>query len=212
VLLDLGLSSYQLDEGRRGFAFRMDGPLDMRFDPGRGQPASDLLEELPEAALADLLWRFGEERRARKIAASVVASRGQGPWTTSRLAGAIGSALGRREAALPGELARSFQALRIAVNDELATLERALPQAVELLRPGGRLAVIAFHSLEDRIVKRYIAMEAAPCTCPPEQPICTCSKVARLAPVGRAVKPSSLEVARNSRARSAVLRVAERLP
>ncbi len=212
VLLDLGLSSFQLDDPKRGFAFRLEGPLDMRFDPSRGTPASALLDELPETAIADLLWRYGEERRSRRIAAAIVRARGDDPWTTTRLAAVVGEALGGRRGTLPGELAQTFQALRIAVNDEFGALERGLRHAVDLLRPGGRLAVITFHSLEDRIVKRFIATEAAPCICPPEQPVCTCGKVARLTSVGRATKPSPGEIAANPRARSAMLRVAERLP
>jgi 16S rRNA (cytosine1402-N4)-methyltransferase len=213
VLLDLGLSSFQLDAAERGFAFRFAGPLDMRFDPTQGRPASALVNELPERDLADLIYRYGEEPRSRRIAAAIVRERERGAIdSTSRLARIVESAVGGRRGADIHPATRTFQALRIAVNDELAALEAALCGAVDALAPGGRLVAIAFHSLEDRIVKQFIAHEAATCVCPPHLPVCVCGKRARLRKLTGAVKPRPAEVAANPRARSAVLRAAERLP
>jgi 16S rRNA (cytosine1402-N4)-methyltransferase len=210
VLLDLGLSSLQLDDPRRGFAFRYDAPLDMRFDRRTPQTAADLVNDLPEEELAELIRDYGEERYARRIARAIVSARPL--HSTSALQEVIARAVppARHERIHPAT--RTFQALRIAVNDELGMLERGLPQAVDLLKPGGRLAVISFHSLEDRIVKQFVRREAADCICPPEQPVCTCDHQARLRPVSRKpVTADAAEVARNPRARSAKLRVAERL-
>lgn len=214
VLLDLGLSSFQLDAPERGFAFRLDGPLDMRFDPTRGVPASELVNTLPETELADLIWRFGEEPGSRRIARAVVRERSSAPIeSTAQFAAIVERALGGRRGRDTHPATRTFQALRIATNDELSVLEEALLGAVEVLAPGGRLAVIAFHSLEDRQVKRFIERESATCVCPPELPICVCNHQPRLMKVTRrAVRPSADEAAANPRARSAVLRVAERLP
>ncbi len=183
----------------------------MRFDTSQGQPAADLVNTLDETELADLLWRYGEERRSRAIARRIVAQRRRAPIArTGELARLIASAMPGR----PGGIhpaTRSFQALRIAVNDELGNLEAALPRAVELLRPGGRIAVISFHSLEDRIVKRYFNEEARGCVCPPELPVCVCGRSPRLRVVTRhPITASAEELARNPRARSAKLRVAER--
>ncbi|HKV86310.1 MAG TPA: 16S rRNA (cytosine(1402)-N(4))-methyltransferase RsmH [Ktedonobacterales bacterium] len=213
VLLDLGLSSDQLAERERGFSFASDAPLDMRFDRSSGQPASDLLATLDERELADLLYRYGEEQRSRAIARRIVERRATAPIArTSELASLVASVIHGR----PGGIhpaTRTFQALRIAVNDELASLEAALPVALDLLRPGGRLAVISFHSLEDRIVKRFFQAEARGCVCPPELPVCVCGRAPRLSLVTRhPVKAGAEEMARNPRARSAKLRVAERLP
>jgi 16S rRNA (cytosine1402-N4)-methyltransferase len=212
VLLDLGLSSDQLADPARGFSFAEDGPLDMRFDPTHGRSAADLVNELDEADLADLIWRYGEERRARVIARRIVAARRTAPIThTGELARLVAAAVPGR----PGGIhpaTRTFQALRIATNDELASLETALPQAVETLAPGGRLAVISFHSLEDRIVKTFIRAEARGCICPPEAPACTCGRVPRLRDLTRhPIVASPPEREANPRARSAKLRVAERL-
>ncbi len=214
VLLDLGLSSFQLDEAERGFAFRLEGLLDMRFDRSRGPSAADLVNALPAEALADLLFRYGEEPKSRRIAAVIVREREREPiTTTTRLAEVVSAAVGGRRGADTHPATRTFQALRIAVNGELEVLERALEAAVHSLAPGGRLAVIAFHSLEDRIVKRFVAHEAAACVCPPGLPVCVCDHTPRLRKVsGRAVRPTAAEVAANPRSRSAVLRVAERLP
>jgi 16S rRNA (cytosine1402-N4)-methyltransferase len=212
VLLDLGLSSYQLDDPERGFAFRFDGPLDMRMDPTSGVPASDLANRLDERALADLLWRYGDERRSRQIAAAIERERSREPiTTTARLASIVEKAVGGRRGAPVHPATKSFMALRIAVNDELAALERGLAAAVAALRPGGRLAVISFHSLEDRLVKRFMRDQAADCVCPPGQPVCTCGTTPTIRIVGKPVRPSQYEAEANARSRSATLRVAERL-
>ncbi len=215
ILLDLGLSSDQLADATRGFSFRADGPLDMRFDPTRGTPASELVATLDEVELAALFRRFGEEPFAVRIARAIVAERRVEPIDTARrLAQVV-------ERAAPGRVSgrrrvhpatRVFQALRIAVNSELEALEVALTAAVGLLRPGGRIVVLTYHSLEDRIVKRFIAAERRGCTCPPELPICVCGRRARLRIVpGTPATPTTDEIAANPRARSARLRAAERL-
>ena len=211
VLLDLGLSSFQLDTAERGFAFRLDGPIDMRFDPTVGVSAADLINTLAESELADVIYRLGEEHRSRRIAAAIVARRATAPiQTTADLAAVVERAVGgRRGETHPAT--RTFQALRIAVNGELDALPEGLDAAVALLPPGGRLAVISFHSLEDRIVKRFIADAAASCTCPPHQPICVCGTVPSLRKVGGAIRATPDETASNPRSRSAILRIAERL-
>lgn len=209
VLLDLGMSSMQLEDPSRGFSFQRDGPLDMRFDRSQSLSAADLVNQTSERELADILVRFGEEPRARRIARAIVAVR---PLeSTAELAKAVAGALrGRRPRIHPAT--RTFQALRIAVNDELTVLEAGLEQAVDLLRPGGRVVVVAFHSLEDRIVKGYFRRESQDCICPPEQPVCTCGHQARLKILTRRpTQPTEQEVLANSRARSAKMRVAERL-
>jgi 16S rRNA (cytosine1402-N4)-methyltransferase len=212
ILLDLGLSSFQLDDPERGFSFRFDGPIDMRFDPTRGTSAGDLVNNLPADELANLIWRYGEEPRSRRIAGAIVRERDRTPIeTTGRLAAIVERAVGGRRGSDTHPATRTFQALRIAVNDELTVLDRALGDALDVLAPGGRLAVIAFHSLEDRIVKQFIQRESASCICPPEQPICTCDHVPSLRSIWRAKRPSPDEIHRNPRSRSAVLRVAERL-
>lgn len=208
ILLDLGLSSRQLDDPNRGFSFRYDGPLDMRFDPSDDRSAASLVNELSADELADILYRYGEERDSRRIARAIISARPLG--STKELAAVVSSAVRRRE---PGihPATRTFQALRIAVNRELEALAVALPQSVELLRPGGRLLVIAFHSLEDRIVKRFLQREARDCICPPEMPICSCQHRASFNILTRRpIRPSANEVERNPRSRSARLRVAER--
>ncbi len=209
VLFDLGLSSLQLADPTRGFAFRTDGPLDMRFDPTTGGPtAADLVNELPAEELAALLYRYGEERQARRIVEAIVAAHPL--HTTKELAAVVEGVVGRRGRIHPAT--RTFQALRIAVNDELAALEAALPRAVEVLAPGGRLAVISFHSLEDRLVKRFMRRESRDCICSPEVPVCTCNHKATLGLVTRKpVRPTADEIAANPRSRSARLRVAERM-
>jgi len=212
VLLDLGMSSFQLDAAERGFAFRLDGPLDMRFDPTRGPSAADLVNDLDEAALADLLYRYGDENRSRRIARAIVAGRDRAAIrTTTELAAMVEAAVGGRRGASTHPATRSFQALRIAVNDELAALADALAGAVDVLGPGGRLAVIAFHSLEDRIVKRFIAERSATCLCSPELPVCTCDARPTLRRVGGSIRAGVAERDVNPRSRSATLRVAERL-
>jgi 16S rRNA (cytosine1402-N4)-methyltransferase len=215
ILFDLGLSSYQLADDARAFSFRATGPLDMRFDTGRGVPAATLINELDEHALTDLFKRLGEEPQARRIARAIVARRGREPITTGQqLADVVAAAApapprGRRRV---HPATRVFQALRIAVNRELETLPIALAAAVEILRTNGRLAVISYHSLEDRIVKRFIAAERRGCVCPPESPVCVCGRQPRLALVGpQPRRPSDDEVRRNPRSRSALLRAARRL-
>ena len=215
ILFDLGLSSYQLAEDARAFSFRATGSLDMRFDTGRGVPAATLVNELDEDALTDLFKRLGEEPQARRIARAIVARRGREPITTGQqLADVVAAAApapprGRRRV---HPATRVFQALRIAVNRELETLPVALAAAVQILRTNGRLTVISYHSLEDRIVKRFIAAERRGCICPPESPVCVCGRQPRLAPVGaQPRRPSDAEVARNPRSRSALLRAARRL-
>ncbi len=212
VLLDLGLSSDQLADRSRGFSFATDAPLDMRFDTSRGQSAADLVNLMEEEELADVLYHFGEERRSRQIARRLVEARQRAPITRSgELARIVASVVHGR----PGGIhpaTRTFQALRIAVNDELKSLEQALPAALEILRPGGRVVVISFHSLEDRIVKRFFQAEERGCICPPELPACVCGRTPRLRILTRhPITASETETAANPRARSAKLRVAERL-
>lgn len=209
ILLDLGASSMQFDQPERGFSFQQDGPLDMRFDPNGSTTAADLVNDLPQDELADIIYRYGEERQSRRIAAAIVKAR---PLrTTDELATVIAKALGGKRSGIH-PATRSFQALRIAVNGELDTLEAALPQAVTALKAGGRLAIIAFHSLEDRIVKQYFRQESQDCICPPGQPVCTCGHKASIKELTRRpVMPGEGEVETNPRARSARLRVAEKL-
>ena len=210
LLLDLGVSSPQLDEAERGFSFMRDGPLDMRMDPTQGESAAELLARIDEAALADILWQLGEERFSRQIARAVVAARVEAPMTrTSQLSELISKVVFKRE---PGKhpATRSFQALRLWVNQELAELEAVLPQAQEALAIGGRLAVISFHSLEDRRVKQFLRGEQMP-ELPPEIPLMQEVRPARWRTQGRAIKASVAEISRNPRSRSAVLRVAEKL-
>jgi 16S rRNA (cytosine1402-N4)-methyltransferase len=211
ILLDLGLSSYQLDDAERGFAFRFEGPLDMRFDQSTGSTVADLIATVDEVELANLIWRYGDERRSRQIARAVVAERERRPIeTTGQLAEIVTRVVGRgKHGAHPAT--RTFQALRIAVNEELDALAQALASAVSRLATGGRLVVISFHSLEDRMVKQFMAWEAATCICPPEQMICTCDVTPRLRRLGSSQKPSPEEQSVNPRSRSAVMRVAERL-
>ncbi|MCA9991992.1 MAG: 16S rRNA (cytosine(1402)-N(4))-methyltransferase RsmH [Ardenticatenaceae bacterium] len=209
VLLDLGLSSRQLDAAERGFSLRQEGPLDMRFDPTHGPSAADLVNNLPAAELADIFWRYGEERQSRRYAQAIVAARPV--YTTTQLAGIIArEARGPRRRIHPAT--QVFQALRIAVNEELAMLETGLLAAIDLLKPSGRVAVISFHSLEDRFVKQTFRQLSQTCTCPPGQPVCTCNTRPTLQLVSRkALKPDEAEIAQNPRSRSARLRVAQKL-
>ncbi len=210
VLLDLGLSSMQLDTGERGFAFAQDAPLDMRMDPTTGQTAADLINTLAESELADIIYNYGEDRASRRIARAIVQARPV--TTTAQLAQIVARAAGGKGYWRIHPATQTFQALRIAVNDELGALQAALPKAVALLKPGGRLAVISFHSLEDRVVKQFMRDEARDCICPPGQPVCTCHHRATLRILTKKPTiPNEAEVLRNSRARSAKLRVAERL-
>ncbi len=209
VVLDLGVSSMQLDTAARGFSFQAEGPLDMRFSPLQPRSAADLVNHLPEAELADILWRYGEERLSRRIARSIVQARPL--QTTQALAEVVARAAGRHGGRLH-PATRTFQALRIAVNEELRAIETVLPQAVQALAPGGRLAVISFHSLEDRIVKHYFRRESSDCICPPGQPVCTCGHKAILKEVNRKpIEADAAEIKGNPRARSARLRIAEKL-
>jgi 16S rRNA (cytosine1402-N4)-methyltransferase len=208
ILIDLGVSSMQLDRPERGFSYAADAPLDMRMDPTQEFSARELVNDEDERSLADTFKRYGEERYARQIARAIVRQR---PFErTGELVDTIKAAIPAPARFGEGHPAkRVFQALRIAVNDELGALERALPAAVEMLRPGGRLAVISFHSLEDRIVKRFLRAQEHGCTCPPDFPVCVCGSqpVLRATP-RRAIRPSAAEVARNPRSQSARLRVA----
>ena len=209
IVLDLGVSSMQLDQAERGFSFQQNGPLDMRFDPTRGPSAADLVNNLDEKALADLIWRYGEERYSRKIARAIVQARPL--QTTQELATVVRFAIGRTSER-QDPATRTFQALRIAVNDELKNIQEALPQLIELLEPNARLAVISFHSLEDRIVKQIFQRESKDCICPPEQPICTCGHHASIKIITpHPVVPQEEEKALNPRSRSAKLRVAQKL-
>jgi 16S rRNA (cytosine1402-N4)-methyltransferase len=209
ILFDLGLSSHQL-ASTRGFSFRVEAPLDMRYGPDEEPAASYWVNEAREEELADLIWRFGEERQSRRIARAIV--NGRPLRTTTELAKAVEQAVGRRTGSQIHPATKTFQALRIAVNQELASLAEALPWAHGLLGFGSRLVVISYHSLEDRIVKQFIARESRDCLCPPSQPVCTCGHKATLKPVTRgALVPSREEIAANPRSRSAKLRAAERL-
>jgi 16S rRNA (cytosine1402-N4)-methyltransferase len=214
VYLDLGVSSMQLDAAERGFSYAYDAPLDMRMDPEQALDARQLLNEWDERRLADIFRSYGEERYARQIARAVARRRRREPLeTTSELVEAINEAIPAPARFGSGHPARRvFQAVRIAVNDELASLERVLPAAWELLDEGGRFAAISFHSLEDRRVKRFLAERARGCVCPPELPICVCGHdpEARLL-TPRSITPSPDEVEQNPRARAARLRAARRL-
>ncbi len=208
ILLDLGLSSMQLDTPERGFSFQQDAPLDMRFDPASPTTAADLVNNLPQDELADLIYRNGEERASRRIARAIVKARPL--QTTRQLAAVIETVLPRKGRIHPAT--QTFQALRIAVNQELERVENVLPQAVAALKSGGRLAIISFHSLEDRIVKEYFRRESRDCICPPRQPVCTCGHKATLKEITRKpITPGEAEIAANPRARSAKLRIAEKL-
>ncbi len=209
VLFDLGVSSYQLSDAGRGFGFQVEAPLDMRFGDTQTVTAHEIVNTYGERDLADLIWRYGEEPASRRIARAIVRARPLA--TTTELAAAVAKAAGGgRRRIHPAT--RTFQALRIAVNDELDALASALGQAMEILGRGGRLVVIAFHSLEDRIVKQFVRRESRDCVCPPEVPSCTCGHHARLRAVTKgAARPSQEEVAANRRSRSARLRAAEML-
>ena len=208
ILLDFGVSSMQLDTPGRGFSFMHNGPLDMRFSPEASLSAADLVNNLGEEELADIIYRYGEDRLSRKIARAIVNNRPM--HTTRELADLIQKHIGRPERIHPAT--RTFQALRIAVNGELDSIEAVLPQAIGLLKPGGRLAVISFHSLEDRLVKEYFRHESVDCICPPRQPICTCGHKASLRELKRKpIEADEAEKQANSRARSAKLRIAEKL-
>jgi 16S rRNA (cytosine1402-N4)-methyltransferase len=211
ILLDIGVSSAQLDDAARGFSFRFDAPLDMRMDASTGRTAAEWLAGAGEQELREVIRDYGEERFAKQIAAALVAARGRNPVVTTReLAGIVAQAVRTRE---PGQhpATRTFQALRIHVNQELEELTAVLPQCVELLGAGGRLAIISFHSLEDRIVKRFLRERSQPPQMPRRLPLRAAElPPAKLRIVGKAVRPDAAEVANNPRARSAILRIAER--
>jgi 16S rRNA (cytosine1402-N4)-methyltransferase len=211
ILFDLGVSSMQLDRPERGFSYASDAPLDMRMDPSAEHSARDLVNGASERELTDIFRGYGEERYSRQIARAIVRRRRQAPFErTGELVEAIKGAIPAPARFGEGHPARRvFQALRIAVNDELASLEAALPAALDTLRPGGRMAVISFHSLEDRIVKRFLRREEHGCTCPPDLPVCVCGREPSLRALNRkAIRPSRDEVAVNPRAGSARLRAA----
>lgn len=214
MLFDLGVSSPQLDDGSRGFSYLQDAPLDMRMDQSAALTAKDVVNSWSQEELRRVLWQYGEERYSGLIAAAIVRERGQAPIeTTGRLAEIIRAAMptkARKEKQHPAK--RSFQAIRIAVNDELGELERLLAAALDVLNPGGRLAVISFHSLEDRLVKTAYAQWAKGCTCPPDFPVCVCGKTPKARLVGRRpITADEEELTDNPRARSAKLRLAEKL-
>lgn len=208
IVVDLGVSSMQLDSAERGFSFQKDGPLDMRFNPEQTTTAADLVNHATEAELADLIWRYGEDRNSRRIAHAIVRARPLN--STLQLAQVISATCGRpTEHIHPAT--RTFQALRIAVNQELQSLSSFLPEATSALAPGGRLAIISFHSLEDRLVKQFFRKESRDCICPPSQPVCICGHRASLLEITRRpIFADEDEVKVNPRARSARLRVVEK--
>jgi 16S rRNA (cytosine1402-N4)-methyltransferase len=213
ILLDLGISSMQVDRPERGFSYATDAPLDMRMDPSSEPTAAAIVNTWDERELVTIFRRYGEERFAAPIARAIVRRRAETPFTrTGELVDVIKLAIPTPARFGEGHPAkRVFQALRIAVNDELGALEHALPAALEMLRPGGRLAVISFHSLEDRIVKRFVAAQAKGCTCPPDFPVCICGKEPTLRQLTRKpIRPSQAEIDANPRAASARLRAAVR--
>lgn len=212
ILLDLGVSSAQLDAGERGFSFRIDAPLDMRMDTSRGPTAADLLAEESEEGIADILFRYGEERASRKIARKIVESRRREPVRTTGQLRDLVIRAGVRGRPGHDPATRTFQALRIAVNDELGALSRVLDAGWRLLRAGGRFVVLTYHSLEDRLVKQAFRSWASRCLCPPQRPVCDCGWTPKVRFVVRGrMAAGPEEVARNPRARSAGLRAVERL-
>ena len=208
ILFDLGMSSFQLSNTKRGFSFQYDAPLDMRFSPTQELTAATIVNTFPEEEIASIIERYGEERRSTEIARSIVQNR---PFSTTRqLATVVARAVGMRRKIHPAT--KTFQALRIAVNQELERLKAALKQAVNILEVGGRLVVISFHSLEDRLVKKFLRRESQDCVCPPQTPACICGHQAILQLITkRVITPSPTEVLANPRSRSAKMRVAERI-
>jgi 16S rRNA (cytosine1402-N4)-methyltransferase len=210
ILFDFGVSSHQLDQASRGFSYRHEGPLDMRMGPDAAHTAAEIVNEWPESRLTEIIRRYGEEPLARRIAQAIVAGR---PYqTTSQLSTVIAGAMpaARRRAGHPAR--RTFQALRIAVNDELDAISSGLDQAIEIVRPQGRVLAISYHSLEDRIVKRRFTRGATGCVCPPDLPVCGCGQTAELRILTRKpIRASDAEIEANNRARSAVLRAAEKV-
>ncbi|MDP6778815.1 MAG: 16S rRNA (cytosine(1402)-N(4))-methyltransferase RsmH [Candidatus Latescibacteria bacterium] len=211
ILMDLGVSSHQIDRAERGFSYRHDGPLDMRMGPDSARSAREVVNGYSQADLTRVLKEFGEDRAAGRIARAICRSREQGPIErTSELADLVARAIGSSRTTK--SLARVYQAIRIEVNDELACLEEALPAAVDLLKPSGRVAILTYHSLEDRVVKRSFRQSERGCICPPDLPVCGCGRLPKLKVLTpRGVRATDEEVARNPRSRSATLRVGERL-
>jgi 16S rRNA (cytosine1402-N4)-methyltransferase len=210
VLFDLGISSLQVDTGERGFSFRQEARLDMRFDPAQAVTAHQVVNQYSESELADIIFRLGEEPRARRVARAIARSRPID--TTTQLADVVARALGGTARGRIHPATRTFQAIRMAVNQELDNIQQGLEQAISVLIAGGRLAVISYHSLEDRLVKNMLRREASDCICPPEAPACVCGHRASIRLVSRKVlKPSSAEARSNPRSRSARMRVAERI-
>lgn len=210
-LVDLGVSSMQIDDADRGFSFLRDGSLDMRFSASQKMSAADFINTVPEEEISRVLWLYGEEKKARKIAAAIGAARKKTAIkTTLQLADIIAEAVGKHEKIHPAT--RSFQAIRIAVNGELDAVEMVLPAALKALKPGGRMAVISFHSLEDRIVKQFFKTESRGCICPPERPVCTCGHHSQLKELTRhPLTADGTEILVNPRSRSAKLRAAVKL-
>ncbi len=210
ILFDLGLSSLQVDTADRGFSFNKEARLDMRFDSSQGLSAADVVNGFSESELAEVIYRYGEERRSRRIASAILRNRPLD--TTTQLAELISGVLGGRGRSRIHPATKTFQAIRMAVNGELDNVERGLGQAIEVLREGGRIVVISYHSLEDRLVKGVLRRESSGCICPPEIPICICDPEPVLRLVSRRViKPGQEEIRINPRSRSARLRVAERI-
>jgi 16S rRNA (cytosine1402-N4)-methyltransferase len=209
IILDLGVSSIQLDTKERGFSFLYDAPLDMRFGDQISINAADLVNSLAENDLANVIWKYGEEKYSRKIARIICQNRPIN--TTFELANLVKKAYGNQTSKIH-PATRTFQAIRIAVNQEMQAIESVIPQAIRLLKPGGKLAIISFHSLEDRIVKSIFRTESKDCICPPDQPICTCKHIKSIKEVNRKpIEASPEEITNNPRARSAKLRIAEKL-
>ena len=210
VLFDFGVSSPQLDDAERGFSFRHDAPLDMRMNPEEGQTVAEWLNEASETEIADVIYEFGEEKASKRIAKVIVTARAKAPLTsTIQLADIVQKAVSSRKTDIH-PATKTFQALRIFINRELDEIKEVLPQAVEVLHPGGRLAAISFHSLEDRIVKRFIRRESTPREYPPELPVVSSDYDVKLKIIGKKIRATEKEVNENPRARSAILRVAER--
>lgn len=208
ILMDLGVSSMQLDQAERGFSFRHDAPLDMRFDPNKGPSAADLVNTLEEAVLAKIIWEYGEEKFSRRVAKEIIKSRPL--YTTFQLADVVRKAVGKTRDKLD-PATRTFQALRIAVNDELEGITQAIPSLIANLKTKGRIAIISFHSLEDRIVKQIFRQESTDCLCPPEKLICDCGHQATIKVLTkRPITATEDELQNNPRSRSAKLRIAEK--
>ncbi len=199
----------QLDTPERGFSFRFDGPLDMRFGDESSKNAGELINTISEKELAEIIWKYGEDRLSRKIARKICQTR---PIQSTRELAELIEKISPHKANSPHPATRTFQAIRIAVNEELKTIEKSIPKAIQLLKPGGHLAIISFHSLEDRLVKTIFRQESTDCICPPKQPICTCEHKASIKLVNKKpIEPTDTEKENNPRARSAKLRIAKKL-